>query len=265
MTIVPSGRRSRRGQGHRPHPAAVVDGRVVHHVGCRGTGATADSHAVTRQRACLPVRRSEVSIQDDKAFTCDVRAVAGGARAPRLAGAALAGHHIRAEEDDRWRGSKEAVGEHQRPGHRDRHPSPRRAADGLFHTTQVCIGCKACEVACSSGTTCPRTARSPARASPTTQRGSLRFDLAPCPFVELLEPSPQLREGRSARWRTATEPAAGDPSGWRVDIVEVAQSGPAAWTSAEAVRKMGDWVFHVRRVQALHERGLPGRLSDRRR
>ena len=42
-----------------------------------------------------------VSIQDDKAFTCDVRA---GRRqrvsTARLAGAALPGHHIRPDEDD---------------------------------------------------------------------------------------------------------------------------------------------------------------------
>ena len=42
-----------------------------------------------------------VSIQDDKAFTCDVRAGRRqGQSTARLAGAALSGHHVRPNEDD---------------------------------------------------------------------------------------------------------------------------------------------------------------------
>jgi formate dehydrogenase major subunit len=42
-----------------------------------------------------------VSIQDDKAFTCDVRAGRRyGASTARLSGVALAGHHVRPNEDD---------------------------------------------------------------------------------------------------------------------------------------------------------------------
>jgi formate dehydrogenase major subunit len=79
-----------------------VDGRVIHHVGLPWHwGYSGLSRGDTVNELGVLAADPNVSIQDDKAFTCDVRAGRRqGASTARLAGAALAGHHIGPSEDD---------------------------------------------------------------------------------------------------------------------------------------------------------------------
>jgi formate dehydrogenase iron-sulfur subunit len=115
---------------------------------------------------------------------------------------------------------------------------------GFFTDTTVCIGCKACEVACKQWNDLP------AEGSPSVKGRSYDYtgDLSASTwrhvlFVELLEPSPQLREEA----QRALENGAGGqlpaiPAAGEIDLVAAAQSD-AGVDVAEAVRKMGDWVF----------------------
>jgi formate dehydrogenase major subunit len=79
-----------------------VDGRVIHQVALPwhwGYGGL--SRGDTANELVSLSGDPNVSIQDDKAFTCDVRAGRRrGTSTARLAGVALDGHHIRPNEDD---------------------------------------------------------------------------------------------------------------------------------------------------------------------
>ena len=114
---------------------------------------------------------------------------------------------------------------------------------GFFTDTTVCIGCKACEVACKQWNDLPsdggefvrrRLLRPHARAQ--------RLDVAPRP----------LRRARRERSRPV------DFAHHDVDLVAAAEAVPAA---VRRLRRLG---LHVRRLQALHERRLPRRVPDRR-
>ena len=82
---------------------------------------------------------------------------------------------------------------------------------GFFTDTTVCIGCKACEVACKQWNDLP------------TDGG-------------------EFRKGGSY-----------DNTG---------QLAANTWRHVRFVDTDGGWNVHVRRVQALHARRLPGRLPD---
>jgi formate dehydrogenase major subunit len=79
-----------------------VDGRVIHQIGLPWHwGYNGISRGDTANELGVLSGDPNVSIQESKAFTCDVRAGRRqGASTARLAGAALAGHHIRPNEDD---------------------------------------------------------------------------------------------------------------------------------------------------------------------
>jgi formate dehydrogenase iron-sulfur subunit len=139
---------------------------------------------------------------------------------------------------------------------------------GFFTDTTVCIGCKACEVACKQWNDLP------AEPAEFSRRGSYDHtrELSASTwrhvrFVELLEPSPQLRteaqralaEGAGGAMPSLPAGGGGDlPSpaalaqagaGVRAeeipDLVELAEAGTRAGgvDVAAAVARMGDWVF----------------------
>jgi formate dehydrogenase major subunit len=79
-----------------------VDGRVIHQVALPWHwGYSGLSRGDTTNELVSLSGDPNVSIQDDKAFTCEVRA--GRRQGPstaRLAGVALGGHHIGPNQDD---------------------------------------------------------------------------------------------------------------------------------------------------------------------
>ena len=114
--------------------------------------------------------------------------------------------------------------------------SPGRRAHGLLHRhDRRASAARRARSPASSGTTCPPTAASSARAAPTTTPASWRRDLAARALRRELAPSCRTSAGSTLRPR---RPALG-----------------------RRLRRLG---VHVRRLQALHERRLPGRLPDRR-
>ena len=109
-------------------PPLRVGGRTVHQVGLPyHWGAARHLHRRHARTTCSRLALDpNVHIQEVKAATCDVRRAAG--RAGRARGAGVPRARLRAEHGGRLR--------HE----------PRRV--GFFTDTSVCIGCKACEVAC---------------------------------------------------------------------------------------------------------------------
>jgi formate dehydrogenase iron-sulfur subunit len=125
---------------------------------------------------------------------------------------------------------------------------------GFFTDTTVCIGCKACEVACKQWNDLP------ADGSEFRKGGSYDFtrELSASTwrhvrFIELAEPSPQLKAEAEQALRAGAGghipsiPAAGGgslESGDDTDLVAIAErNGDGGVDVADAVRKMGDWVF----------------------
>jgi formate dehydrogenase iron-sulfur subunit len=138
---------------------------------------------------------------------------------------------------------------------------------GFFTDTTTCIGCKSCEVACKQWNDLP------ADGSQFRRGGSYdhTVELSATTwrhvrFVELVEPSPELREEAARALREGgggnapSLPAGGDipsvealsgpGSGVRgeeiADLVELAErrgAGDGGVDVAAAVARMGDWVF----------------------
>ncbi len=114
---------------------------------------------------------------------------------------------------------------------------------GFFTDTTVCIGCKACEVACKQWNDLPADGSQFVKGGSYDHTGELSASTwRHVRFVELLEPSPQLREEA----RRALESGAGGS----VPVIPATGGGGAAGAAddepvdvAEAVRKMGEWVF----------------------
>jgi formate dehydrogenase iron-sulfur subunit len=121
---------------------------------------------------------------------------------------------------------------------------------GFFTDTTVCIGCKACEVACKQWNDLP--------ADGAQFKGGISYDHTGelsastwrhVRFIELLEPSRTLRDeaqaalARGGGGRLPLIPAAGTGPGAQADL----RSGEVTATDdtmvAEAVRRMGDWIF----------------------
>jgi formate dehydrogenase iron-sulfur subunit len=112
---------------------------------------------------------------------------------------------------------------------------------GFFTDTTVCIGCKACEVACKQWNDLPADGSQFRKGDSYDHTGDLSAATwRHVRFVELLEPSPQLKEEAERALRTGggghlpAIPAAGG---------NVDGDGAQAVDVGEAVRKMGEWVF----------------------
>jgi formate dehydrogenase iron-sulfur subunit len=103
---------------------------------------------------------------------------------------------------------------------------------GFFTDTSVCIGCKACEVACKQWNDLPADGSQSGKGVSYDHTGDLSGSTwRHVRFVELFEPSPQLKEEA----RRALDAGAGGmlpaiPAAGGVDVVD-------------ALDKMGDWVF----------------------
>src|ERR1700749_2400235 len=116
---------------------------------------------------------------------------------------------------------------------------------GFFTDTTVCIGCKACEVACKQWNDLPADGSPSGKGFSYDQTGDRSASTwRHVRFVELFEPSPQLREEA----RRALDAGAGGklpaiPAAGGIDLVDAAQPAPGVVDVADAVRKMGDWVF----------------------
>ena len=115
---------------------------------------------------------------------------------------------------------------------------------GFFTDTTVCIGCKACEVACKQWNDLPADGSQSGKGISYDYTGELSASTwRHVRFVELFEPSPELKEEAEraleagAGGKLPAIPAAGD-----IDLVDAANSDGDV-DVAEAVRKMGDWVF----------------------
>ncbi len=115
---------------------------------------------------------------------------------------------------------------------------------GFFTDTSVCIGCKACEVACKQWNDLPADGSRLGKGVSYDYTGDLSASTwRHVRFVELLEPSPQLKEeaqralAAGAGGKLPAIPAAGS-----IDIVESAQAAGVVDVE-EAVGRMGDWVF----------------------
>ena len=116
---------------------------------------------------------------------------------------------------------------------------------GFFTDTSVCIGCKACEVACKQWNDLPADGSRTGKGVSYDYTGDLSASTwRHVRFVELIEPSPQLREEAQ---RALDAGAGGNlpaiPAAGAIDLVDAAQSAPGLVDVADAVRKMGDWVF----------------------
>jgi formate dehydrogenase iron-sulfur subunit len=142
-----------------------------------------------------------------------------------------------------------------------RERSVRREAPriGFFTDTTVCIGCKACEVACKQWNDLPADGSSFRRGATYDHTGALSASTwRHVRFVELLEPSPELRAEAEAALRAgrggavpripATELAdagAGVTEEEIPDLVRWAEEDGAEGEVdiAQAVADMGRWIF----------------------
>jgi formate dehydrogenase iron-sulfur subunit len=103
---------------------------------------------------------------------------------------------------------------------------------GFFTDTSVCIGCKACEVACKQWNDLPADGSQTGKGVSYDHTGDLSASTwRHVRFVELFEPSPQLREEAE---RALTNGAGGHlpsiPAAGAVDVTE-------------GMHNLGDWVF----------------------
>ena len=119
---------------------------------------------------------------------------------------------------------------------------------GFFTDTTVCIGCKACEVACKQWNDLPADGGEFRKGGSYDHTGELRRDDVAPRALRRAAPTPAAGATRATSCRTSSPPAESrrrrQPS-----------------TSADVGMTLG---LHVRRLQALHERRLPRRLPDRR-
>ncbi len=113
-------------------------------------------------------------------------------------------------------------------------PGARRM--GFFTDTTVCIGCKACEVACKQWNDLPADGAEFVRGGSYDHTRELSASTwRHVRFVELLEPSPQLREeaGRALQ-------AGG---GGQLPAIPAAGNDGDAIDLSDGVGRIGDWVF----------------------
>ena len=106
---------------------------------------------------------------------------------------------------------------------------------GFFTDTTTCIGCKACEVACKQWNDLPADGYEFGKGGSYDHTGELSGSTwRHVRFVELLEPSPQLRAEAEEALRAG--------AGGRLPSIP-ATGADGNVDVADAVRKMGDWVF----------------------
>ena len=185
------------------------------------------------------------SIQESKAFTCDVRA----GRRDRSSTAKLADVHradgeATVERGPRRRGAAALMAATAACGRRrasGRSAATTPSASASSPTRPCASAARRARSRASSGTTCRPTAASWSPAGPTTTRGACPGRPgATCASSRTPQPT---ADGR--RWPRAT----GCPT-WCRWPRRCAAARPLA--------------VHVGRLQALHERGLHGRVPDRR-
>ena len=117
---------------------------------------------------------------------------------------------------------------------------------GFFTDTSVCIGCKACEVACKQWNDLPADGATFTKGSSYDHTGELSASTwRHVRFIELLEPSPTLKaEAEQALARGAGGSLPAIPA---VGTARGSSGGDALGSAdalvADAVAKMGDWVF----------------------
>ena len=243
---------------------------------CPGTGATP-----ALLRATWPTTSSRisgdpnVSIQESKAFTCDVRAGRRRGSEHRAAGRRRARRRITLgpdEDDPLAENPKEAADVSTSAPHTEIAIHQVGApAHGLLHRH---LGVHRLQGLRGRVQAMERPARRrlarPARASPMTTRASCRPARgATSASSSCSSPRPQLKdEAEQALDARRRRQAAGDPGRRRPrDLRSGRLRGPGARDVvdvADAVAQDGRLGVHVRRVQALHQRRLPGRLPDRR-
>ena len=251
--------------------AAAADRRPARASGrrCRGTGDTPAPARATSPTTWRGISgEPNVSIQETKAFTCDVRAGRRqGTSTRKLAGAAPARAPV-APGRGRPAGREPQGGggvSTRRPPPRS--PSTRWARSGWASspTPRCASAARPARSPASSGTTCPPTAsRSPRAAPMTTPASCRRAPGATSASSSCSSPPPQLRAEASRRWPAA--PAARSRRSRRGRAGRLRPRVPTC-DGHERVADAGQdgrLVVHVRRVQALHERRLPGCLPDRR-
>jgi formate dehydrogenase iron-sulfur subunit len=124
---------------------------------------------------------------------------------------------------------------------------------GFFTDTTVCIGCKACEVACKQWNDLPADGARYAKRSSYDHTGALNATTwRHVRFVELEEPTPQARKDAARRLAAggggqlpaipAAEAAGGE--GGDLDLVAVAAGRAGAEVDVPAaVAAMDDWIF----------------------
>ncbi|MCW3064931.1 MAG: 4Fe-4S dicluster protein [Solirubrobacterales bacterium] len=120
---------------------------------------------------------------------------------------------------------------------------------GFFTDTSVCIGCKACEVACKQWNDLPADGSQFVRGGSYDHTGELSASTwGHVRFVELLEPAPALREeAERALENGGAHPGPplaiqARPDGGQVSH-PAAPSLPAGVDVAAAVARMDEWVF----------------------
>ena len=123
---------------------------------------------------------------------------------------------------------------------------------GFFTDTTVCIGCKACEVACKQWNDLPADGGRLTAGSSYDHTGALSASTwRHVRFVEIAEPTPRAREDAAQRLRAGDGgslpqiPAAGGAAaGGDLDLVAIAaERADARVDVAAAVAAMDDWVF----------------------
>ena len=212
--------------------------------GCPTTGATAGSATGDAANDLFPLALDpNVHIQEVKAATCDI--VPGRRPRGRDAASSSSTSYRRA---GRGGGARRTRSSRHRPGRRATARKPSRGS-GFFTDTRVCIGCKACEVACKEWNQVP------------DDGSGFTGDV--------------LRQHRRARRRTAgaTSPSSssGRPVGVERRRARLAGSRrPRSRASSRQGLEPHDrrrrlpLADELRRLQALHRGRLPRRLPDRR-
>jgi formate dehydrogenase iron-sulfur subunit len=116
---------------------------------------------------------------------------------------------------------------------------------GFFTDTSVCIGCKACEVACKQWNDLPADGSRSGKGVSYDYTGDLSAATwRHVRFIELLEPSPELREeARRALANGSGGKLPAIPAAGAIDLADGPQPAPDLVDVADAVHKMGDWVF----------------------
>ena len=223
-------------------PPLTVQGRRLHQVGLPyhwgwAGYSTGDSANDLVEISLDP----NVHIQETKAFACDIQAGpaahrGGAARArPGVPGA---GRDHRADGDGTMTAVDVQIGPRpdDRPDGMDSYPGEQPRM-GFFTDTSVCIGCKACEVACKEWNRVPEDGLALTGMSYDNSVGLGADTWRHVAFIEQQRP---------------VSVAGGDG----------ADGGAAAGGSA-AARTGTALADVVGRVQALHARRLPGRVPDR--